>query len=36
MSIRVRYIAALVLIATLVTLSFIVMHDLISEQKQDA
>ncbi|WP_394224417.1 response regulator [Alteromonas gracilis] len=36
MSIRVRYIAALILTATLITLSFIVLYELISHQKQDA
>ena len=36
MSIRVRYIVALLLIATLITLSFVVLYGLISDQKQDA
>ena len=36
MSIRVRYIVALLLTATLVTLSFIVLYELISDQKKDA
>jgi len=36
MSIRVRYIVALLLTATLVTLSFVVLYELISNQKQDA
>ena len=36
MSIRVRYIVALLLTATLVTLSFVVLYELISDQKNDA
>ncbi len=36
MSIRVRYIVALLLTATLITLSFVVLYELISDQKQDA
>ncbi|BFT29958.1 hypothetical protein D210916BOD24_11340 [Alteromonas sp. D210916BOD_24] len=36
MSIRLRYVIALILTATLVTLSFVVLHELISSQKHDA
>ncbi len=36
MSIRLRYVIALTLTATLVTLSFVVLHELISNQKRDA